>query len=152
MAGLTVIAVWKSQRKADVIGVLPTLFRSFAWFMLPYAMFGWLASSFKKREDRRETTRVSPINAYVRIDSHTFAVDDLDEHHFRILEYQGGLIEGQRFEFHFIFQFMDGSRDAFPGHGRVIRIDELGLAAAFAESQPLFRKAVHDFIVAQPKS
>ncbi len=112
-------------------------------------MFDWLRSLFGKPQDRRTQPRAAAINAFVRIDHQTFAVDDIDEHHFRILEYQGDLIEGQRFEFHFIIHLSDGSQDTFPGLGRVIRIDTLGLAANFVETQPLFRKEIQDFIAAQ---
>jgi len=111
-------------------------------------MFSWLRSLVHKPPERRGETRVFPLNAFVRIDQHTYAVDDMDEHHFRILDYAGDLIEGQRFEFHFIIQLADGSRDTFPGHGKVIRIDTLGLAANFLETQPLFKKEIHDFIAA----
>lgn len=115
-------------------------------------MFKWFRSLARKAPERRDEVRRHPVNAYVRIDHRTFAVDDIDEHHFRILEYEGDLIEGQRFEFHFIIQLADGSRDTFPGHGKVIRIDTLGLAASFLETQPLFKKEIHDFIAAQSKN
>ena len=113
-------------------------------------MFDWLRSLFGKSQDRRARPRTAAVNAYVRIDQRTYAVDDIDAHHFRILDYEGDLIEGQRFGFHFIIHLSDGSRDSFPGHGRVIRIDTLGLAANFLETQPLFKKEIHDFIAAQP--
>ena len=114
-------------------------------------MFSWFRNRLTPNPpERRATPRHHPVNAFVRVDGHTYAVDDLDAHHFRALDYRGDLIEGQRFEFHFTIQLPDGSTDTFPGHGHVIRIDTLGLAASFKESQPLFRREIAAFLAAQP--
>ncbi len=111
-------------------------------------MFDWLK---KKRSDfvnRRRLGRIHPVDTYIRIDHRVFAVDDMDEHHFRVVDYNGGLIEGQRFEFQFLLPRKDGTQDEFPGHGKVMRIDTLGLTAAFAERQPYFRRAIEKFVAA----
>jgi|GEM_PF-2093611 len=111
-------------------------------------MFEWLR---KKRSDfvnRRRLGRIHPVDTFIRIDHRVFAVDDMDEHHFRVVDYAGGLIEGQRFEFQFLLPRKDGTQDEFPGHGMVMRIDTLGLTAAFTERQPYFRREIEKFVAA----
>lgn len=109
-------------------------------------MFGWLKKKGTDFVNRRRLRRIHPVDTYIRIDHHVFAVDDMDEHHFRVVDYDGGLIEGQRFEFQFLLPRKDGTQDEFPGHGKVLRIDTLGLSAAFAERQPYFRREIEKFV------
>ncbi|WP_425406977.1 hypothetical protein [Hwanghaeella sp.] len=109
-------------------------------------MFAWLKRKGSDFVNRRRLGRIHPVDTFIRIDHHVFAVDDMDEHHFRIVDYVGDLIEGQRFEFQFLLPRKDGTQDEFPGHGKVMRIDTLGLTAAFMERQPYFRREIEKFV------
>ena len=111
-------------------------------------MFAWLKRKGSDFVNRRRLGRIHPVDTFIRIDHHVFAVDDMDEHHFRVVDYEGGLIEGQRFEFQFLLPRRDGTQDEFPGHGKVMRIDTLGLTAAFSERQPYFRREIERFVAA----
>lgn len=111
-------------------------------------MFGWLKRKGPEAANRRRLRRIHPVDTFVRIDHHVFAIDDMDEHHFRIVDYVGTLIKGQKFEFKFMLPRKDGTQDVFPGHGVVMRLDALGLTAAFAERQPYFWREIEKFVAA----
>ncbi|RVU36123.1 hypothetical protein EOI86_12905 [Hwanghaeella grinnelliae] len=111
-------------------------------------MFAWLKKKGSAIANRRRKGRVRPVDTYVRIDHQVFAIDDMDERHFRIVDYSGGLIKGQRFEFKFMLPMPNGSQDEFPGHGLVMRIDATGLTAAFTETQPYFQREIDRFVAA----
>lgn len=111
-------------------------------------MFAWLKKKGTDFVNRRRLGRIHPVDTYVRIDHQVFSVDDMDERHFRILDYTGSLIKGQRFEFQFMLPLPNGSQDEFPGHGLVMRLDQLGLTAAFSETQPYFRREIANFVAA----
>lgn len=111
-------------------------------------MFGWLKRKGSDFVNRRRLGRIHPVDTYVRIDHRVYAVDDMDEHHFRIVDFTGSLIKGQRFEFKFMLPMPNGTQDEFPGHGKVLRIDSLGMTAAFTETQPYFRREIAQFVAA----
>lgn len=111
-------------------------------------MFGWFKKSKTITANRRRLRRIHPVDTFIRVDHHVFAIDDMDEHHFRIADYVGTLIAGQKFEFNFMLPRADGTQDEFPGHGVVMRLDSLGLTAAFVETQPYFRREIDKFVTA----
>lgn len=95
-------------------------------------------------QDRRKHLRVEPNpkgSVEVMIDRTAYNVQNISISGFLIKGYDGSLIERQRFQFRYRFNF-DGKIQEYSAEGMVVRLDNNGLAARVQPGQPAVRRDI----------